>query len=145
MTAWRWMGWFSLVLAIAGVGDWLLAWTPLRLGNPEWEFGTVVASFSGLPLVSLGFAGLRGSALARGVRWQIVTLGWVILLFAVAIAAALVLFILDIPIAVRVPPGPARLGIAKAIAKALGLGLLFGVAYFVAAIGALRAGYRRPR
>jgi hypothetical protein len=137
-TAWRWVGWFSLVLALAGIGDWILAWIPLRFGSPEWEFGTIAASFSGLPLVTIGFAGLLGSAVARGIRWQVITVSTVALIFSLMIAAALIIFLLDVPIAVRAVAGPARLGIAKAIAKTGMLGVLFFVTFFVAAIGALR-------
>lgn len=141
--AWRWIGWFALVLTVAGVADWVLAWIPLRLGSPEWEFGTVTASFGGLPLVTMGFAGLLGSAFARGKRWQIIATGWIVLFFALLIVGALLLFILDVPIALRVVQGPARLGILKATAKTVMLGVLFSTAYFIASIGALRYAYPR--
>ena len=136
--AWRWVGWFSLVLAIAGVGDWLLAWFPLRIGNPEWEFGTVAATMSGLPLMAMGFAGLLASATARGTRWQMITMGWVLLVFAVVILAALALFLLDVPLALRAVEGSAKLGIVKASIKTSVLGVLFSVAYVIAGITALR-------
>jgi len=136
--AWRWLGWFSLVLALAGAGDWVLAWIPLRLGNPEWEFGTVVATFSGLPLVTMGFAGLLSSALARGIRWQTRLVAAVILVFALWILAGMIIFALDIPVAVRAVQGVARLGIAKAIVKATMLGVLFFVCYAIAGVRALR-------
>ena len=73
-TAWSWIGWFGLVLAAAGIFDFLLAWYPLGLGSAEWEFGTITASYAGLPLPTMGLAALLGSALARGVRWQILVL-----------------------------------------------------------------------
>lgn len=136
--AWRWVGWFSLVLALAGVGDWALAWFPLRLGNPEWEFGTVAATMAGLPLMAMGFAGLLASATARGVRWQMVTMGWLLLLFALIIVAALALFLLDVPLALRTVEGPARSGIVKAGIKTAMLGALFAGAYVTAGVTALR-------
>lgn len=141
--AWRWVGWFALVLTLAGLGDWILAWIPLRLGAPEWEFGTIVSSFSGLPLVTMGFAGLLGSAVARGVRWQVRLVASVLLLWALVIIAATVIFMLDVPLALGSVEGPARLGIIKAIAKTLMLAALFGTGYLVAAIGALRRAARR--
>ena len=140
-SAWRWVAWLSLVLTLAGVGDWVLAWVPLRLGNPEWEFGTIVASFSGLPLVAIGFAGLLGSAWARGIHWQVRTVGWVVLVWAVMIAGALVVFFLDVPLALAAAQGPIRLGIVKATVKTVALGVLFSVAFVVIGVAALR----RPR
>jgi len=136
--AWRWVGWFSLVLALAGVGDWVLAWIPMRIGNPEWEFGTVAATMSGLPLMAMGFAGLLASATARGERWQVIVMGWVLLLFALVILAALALFLLDVPLALQAVEGPAYVGIVKASIKTSLLGGLFSVAYLIAGITALR-------
>jgi hypothetical protein len=50
----------------------------------------------------------------------------------------LVLFLTDAPVAVRVTQGVAQFGIKKVIAKTSLLGLLFGVAYLVAGVVALR-------
>ena len=140
-SAWRWLGWFALSLAIVGIADWLLAWFPLALGNPEWEFGTVVSTFSGLPLITMGFAGLVASAMARGIRWQLVAVGSLMLLWAVLVIGALVIFLLDIPVALRAVQGPARLGILKAIVKTALLGVVFTTVYVIGGIAALR---RKP-
>lgn len=142
--AWRWIGWFSLLLALAGIADWVLAWIPMRFGTPEWEFGTIVSSMSGLPLLTMGFAGLLGSAVARGVRWQVRLMSMIVILFALLILAALVIFALDVPIALRTVQGPAHLGILKATAKTVALGVIFSVGYLVAGIGALRFSRGRP-
>ena len=136
--AWKWLGWFSLVLALAGLGDWLLAWFPMRLGTPEWEFGTIVSTFSGLPLITMGFAGMLASAAARGIRWQMVTVAVIVLLFATWLLAAFVVFLLDVPIALGAVRGVARLGIIKAIAKTSMLAVLFSTVYLVAGVSALR-------
>jgi hypothetical protein len=136
--AWRWIGWFSLVLALAGAGDWVLAWIPLRFGTAEWEFGTIVSTFAGLPLVTMGFAGLLGSAVARGVRWQLITLGVIVLAWGAMVVGALIIFFLDVPIALQAVQGPAHLGIIKATAKTVMLGLLFSSVYFVTGVAALR-------
>jgi hypothetical protein len=140
--AWRWLGWFSLVLALAGLGDWVLAWIPMRLGSPEWEFGTIASTFAGLPLITMGFAGLLGSAIARGVRWQIIIVSIVVLLFATWILAGSILFLLDIPLALRTVQGIARMGLMKAIAKTALLGSLFLVLYSVGGIAGLRVARR---
>jgi hypothetical protein len=136
--AWRWIGWFALLLTVTAIGDWTLAWLPFRFGSPEWEFGTIAATFSGLPLLTMGFAGLLGSAISRGIRWQVIVTSWLMILFALMILSALVIFLLDVPIALRAVSGPARLGIFKAIAKTGLIGLLFPTGFLVAAVGALR-------
>lgn len=143
--AWGWLAWFSLILAIAGLGDLILAWVPLRLGSPEWEFGTVVSTFAGLPLVSMGFAGLLASAVARGIRWQIITVGAVLCLFAVLILLAFVIFLLDVPLALQAGAGVARIGLYKAVAKTALLGTVFFIGYAVAGVGSLRYSLRAAR
>jgi hypothetical protein len=136
--AWKWVGWFGLVLATVGLTDFALTWLPMELGRAEWEFGTIAASFSGLPLVTMGFAGLLGSALARGVRWQLVAMTVVLLGMALFLVGALVVFVLVVPVALGVVEGAARTGILKAIARTLVLGVVFVAAYVAAGIGSLR-------
>jgi hypothetical protein len=136
--AWRWIGWLGLVLAIAGIGDWILAWIPTRFGNVEWEFATIVSTTAGLPLVTMGIAGLAGSAAARGIRWQLRVTGAVALILAVVLLVVLALFMLDVPVALKMVQGPVHLGVLKATTKTIGLGLLFFAVYGYVGIGALR-------
>jgi tellurite resistance protein TehA-like permease len=128
---WKWLGWFGLLLVAVGLGDFFLAWYPTAFGTPEWEFGTVVASFSGLPLVTMGFAGLLGSAVARGVRWQALAIAWVLVVFGVLLLLAYLMFLLDVPLALRAGGDQAavQLGIKKAIAKTSLIALVFAGAY----------------
>jgi len=143
--AWRWMGWLSLALALAGIGDWILAWFPLHFGSAEWEFGTVVSTFAGLPLITVGLAGLLGSAAARGVRWQVVFAGIALLLLALWILAASVIFLLDVPVALGAVQGVARIGILKAIAKTGLMAALFFTTYLAIGVAALRFASRLKR
>jgi hypothetical protein len=135
--AWSWIGWFSLVLALAGLTDWVLAWIPFRLGSTEWEFATIVSTFAGLPLVTMGFAGLVGSAIARGIRWQLIVTGLVVVAWGIFIVGALLVFVLDVPIALKAVRGPAHLGVVKATIKTIVLGTLFSIVYFGVGIEAL--------
>ncbi len=140
--AWRWIGWFGLVLAATGLGDFLLTWIPADFGSPEWEFGTIAASFSGLPLVTMGFAAMLGSALARGVRWQLMGMGLLLGGLALVLVGALVVFLLVVPVALAAVEGPARVGIVKAIVRTLFLGVVLSAGYAAAGIGALRSARR---
>jgi len=135
---WKWIGWFGLLLAAVGLGDFFLTWFPLHFGAPEWEFGTVASSFSGLPLVTMGFAALLGSGVARGKVWLVWVMSAALLVFALLILALYLVFMLDVPIALRAVQGLAALGIKKAIVKTSLLGLGFSAGYFAAAIAAWR-------
>jgi hypothetical protein len=136
--AWRWISWFSLALLVAGLGDTILALVPLRFGNIEWEFGTIAATFAGLPLVTMGFAGALAAAIARGRRLAVLLLAWLVLLWGALVLAGLVLFLTDVPAALRAVGGDAQLGIRKAAAKTGMLGIVFATVYFATGIGSLR-------
>ena len=140
--AWAWLGWFGGVITLVAAGDLALAWYPFRVGVPEWEFGTIAASFAGLPLLTMGMAGLLGSMLARGRRLGTIVVSVLMLLLGVAVLAALVIFALDIPIALRVVTPEVAVGIKKAIAKTVMLGVVFSMGYVVAAVAALRHAMR---
>jgi len=116
-SAWQYVAWFGLLLAVAGFGDLVIVWVPFMFGSPEWEFGTVVATFAGLPLGTMGLAAMLGSALARGVRWQVRLLGWVLLAVGVGLAAAYTVFLTVLPIAIQGAPEGSSIGVAKVVAK----------------------------
>jgi hypothetical protein len=143
--AWRWVGWFSLALTVAALSDWALAWVPLRFGVLEWEFGTIVATFSGLPLVAIGFGGLLASAVARADRAQIICVSAAVLLLALAMIGALVIFLLDVPVALQSSQGVAHLGIMKAIAKTLIMGIVFIAVFAAIGIAGLRYSFAEER
>ncbi len=134
---WRAVGWFGLLLAGIGLGDIALAWIPTSFGTPEWEFGTVAASMAGLPLVTMGLAALVGSGFAQGSRWMLRMSGAFLVLMALAVGAAFLLFLLDVPLALKSAPPEALLAIKKAIAKTGMLAVGFSGAYVVGGIAAL--------
>ncbi|HKV70945.1 MAG TPA: hypothetical protein VJN62_06820 [Gemmatimonadales bacterium] len=140
--AWQALAWLGGLLAVVGLGDFVLAFVPWGSG-PEWEFGTVASVFAGLPLPTLGLAAILGAAYARGRRRTVIGMGVVLLLLAVAVGWMLVTFLTDIPIALKSgAQAEVMLGLKKAMVKTALLGALFGLAYLVAGIKALRGGLR---
>ncbi|MHC4822336.1 MAG: hypothetical protein ACYTDX_11560 [Planctomycetota bacterium] len=126
------VGWIGFLLVLLSAADILVTWLPLELGNPEWEFGTVTASFNGLTSLVLGFAlllfGLRGAGRRGLLRATSVALavGGLLVLGAVA------LYGLSLPLALgSVPDGPVRVGLLKAVAKTALQGVAFPVAFLV--------------
>lgn len=133
------VGCIGVVLALAALVDYVLALVPMRFGVAEWEIGTISQIFFGLPLVSLGLAAIWISGAGAGRRWVLLGVGTVFFAAAVVLAMMLLLFALDIPLALRATSETAaRLGLKKLIAKTVILGLLFGVSYVVAGLMALR-------
>ena len=139
----------GLVFACVGLLDLALAWYPVQFGNPQWEFGTVSRTYDTLPITALGLTLVLGSGVARGARWWVRIVGTVLLVMGLVVAAGLVLYALNIPLALTSVAGDslASLGIKRAIAKALGQGVLYAVVFVVLGISALRhsvAGRARP-
>lgn len=121
-----------------------MAWIPPAFGSWPWEFGTVAGTFAGLPLTSIGLAALLASAIAMEKRRQLRILGVGLLLLGVVIVGLLVLFALDIPLALRASQGPGAIGVKKAIVKTVMLGLGFSTLYCSGGWAALRQ-LRRDR
>lgn len=142
---WRWLAWFGLVLALMGLRDFVLPWYPLAFGRPKWEFGTVAATFSGLPLILLGFAGLVAAARALSRRWLILTMGTVLLTFGLVLLAAYGLFLLDIPVTLRTASPVAHFGVAKTIAKTSLVAIASVVACFLGARASVRGTRKKVR
>lgn len=143
--AWRWLGWLGLVLAVAGLTDLALLWVPLRLGSPEWEFATVVSTASAMPLVSIGFAAMLASAASTGRRWLLWVIGSVVAVGALVLVSVLVLFLTDVPMALRGTSGDAHLGIVKATVKTVVLAGLFSSAYAIGAVWSIRLAMGKAR
>jgi len=118
---------------VLGLGDIALAWVPLAFSSWQWEFGTIASTTAGLPLASIGIACLMACALVQGPRWLLAILSTTLLLLGLATSACLILFLTDVPLAIRAAQGPAALGVKKAIVKTSMLGVGFVVLYLLAA------------
>ena len=141
---WNALGWFGLLLAVIGAVDIVLYFYPPAFASPEWEFATVAAAVSSLPLPTVGLAALVAWLLARGSRGQKVIGAVVLLLAAAAVVAGYGLFLLNLPMALGAAAGPQGPAIQRAIIRTSVMGVGFGLAYVVSAIVLLRHLSRRP-
>jgi hypothetical protein len=140
---WSLLGWAGLVFLVIGLLDQALGWFPLHFGNPEWEFGTVTRTLDTLPIAVLGLAMTLASAAQRRVPWTARAAAALCWLLAAVLLAGLVVFLLDVPVALKSVTQPAvRSGLERAIVKALVQGVLYPTV--LAAIGwqGLRAARR---
>jgi hypothetical protein len=145
-TAWRLLGWFGLLLAVVGFMDVALQWYPTSFKSPEWEFGTVTASFATLPLLSIGLMSMLASYLARAERGGVVAMAIVFSILLVLIVGALLLFLSDVPLALKASAQSAPqvvLTMEKSIVRTSVMAIGFGTAYFVAVVVSFRYLFRR--
>ena len=132
---WQLLGWLGWTFLIVGTLDVALAWYPFNLGNPDWEFGTISSTLDSLPVPTLGLGLLLGSSVARG--WKTGTRVFAVLLIVAAllILAAGVIYLLNIPLAFKTVQEPLlRTGLKKAVTKSIGQGVLYPLAFVITAV-----------
>ncbi|HEX3157116.1 MAG TPA: hypothetical protein VHQ45_01240 [Gemmatimonadaceae bacterium] len=109
----------GLTFLVVGLTDLALAWYPLVLGNPEWEFGTVSATINGLPVPTLGLALLGVAAAQSERRWHARLVGVLANLFLLALLGCAMLYALTVPVALQSVQEPmVRVGLVKGMVKA---------------------------
>lgn len=136
--AWRPAGWFGLLFVIIGFSDMALVWYPLRPGNPSWEFGAVDLTFSSLPILAIGLGACLVAALARGRARLAGFFAVVSILLGLLCIMAYLLFLSDVPLALRNSPPEVLTGVKKAIYRTSLFGVAFTSAFLGAGIAVLR-------
>lgn len=131
----------GILLAIAGWVDVGLFYYPPRFGEAEWEFGIIAQTFDAMPLPTLGLV-----LLALGIRARGGSIGWsramavVLAVVGLLCLAALVLFALDMPLALKAMqraaaqarnPQAALIssGLKRGMAKAIVFAVCYSLAY----------------
>lgn len=114
---WAILGWVGLAFLVVGGADFALTWYPMDFGNREWEFGTVTASFNGLPILVLGLGLLLTSSLQSGRRWWSLLAALGAFVLALWIVVGVVLWATNVPLALSSVPPDVMIGMKKSIAK----------------------------
>ena len=127
----------GITLAAVGLGDLALFFWPLRIGDAQWEFGTVAHMIDALPLPTmsmllLGLAALGARGRGRSPRF----LAFVIAVAVCALAILLAFFLLDIPVAFHALVGaPERPtldpSVHSALMRVVAKTITFGAAYVI--------------
>lgn len=99
--AWSALGVVAVVFLIIGLVDLLLAWTPPRLGDADWEFATASAMFNNLPVPVIGLGLTLLSATARNATTGVRTVALLASVLALWTLVAAVLFGLTLPLALN--------------------------------------------
>ena len=136
--AWRLFGWFGAGLVVVSFADIGLAGYPVRLGDPDWEFGVIHQVSAILPLPTLGLAAVLASAFAQGKRGIVRGVAVLLVVLALTILAMDVVFLTVVPLAVKSVPATILPGVEKAIARTAVAGIVFPAMYLVAAAAAWR-------
>lgn len=132
-TAWG-MGFaLGITLMLMGLIDLGLLFYPPHWASLDWEFGTIGATIEGLPLLTVGLGLMAMSSVARGRTGWMRLLSIILLLLALFVIGILVIFALDIPVALRAVQPAGRETLNKSIVKTALMGSLYVVMY--AALG----------
>jgi hypothetical protein len=136
---WRALAWFGAVLTFVGLADVILVFYPARMGDPSWEFGVIDAAVSTMPLLVVGVAAMLGGALGRQSVRQVRVVAVFAVLLAIAILAGYLVYLTNVPMALRVAPDEVKAGIYKSIARTTVMSTAFGIGFLAAAIAAFRS------
>jgi hypothetical protein len=136
--AWVMLSWFGIAAALIGAFDILLAWYPVRSGNPAWEFGIINLTVWSLPFLTTGLVLILAAGFALESRWRVRTAAIAFIILAIVILGLMLLYGLSIPIALQGAPAPVVQNVKKSILKTVVLGLTFPTLYIVLAVAALR-------
>lgn len=142
---WRLLLIVGAVFVLIGGLDLALAWFPIGLGNPEWEFGTISATLNGLPLPTIGMMLLLAALLAEG-RARAARVGAGALgLLALLLVVLAFLYLTVVPIALGAAPNPyVAAGLRKAVVKGTALLVIYPLLYLSLAVVAWKQSARRP-
>ena len=140
--AWRLLGWLAVVFVVVGLIDILVAWTPLRIGTPEWEFGTITGTLNNLPVPAMGLVLLLASATALERRGQVVLALGVAVLLLLLLTLMAVLYGLTAPLAWKA--GAAAVG-RTAVGGSMLKSLAALIAYFILCVTCITFAVRSLR
>ena len=133
------LGLAGVALTVAGLLDLLLAWYPIGIGNPEWEFGTISGTLNSLPLLTIGLVLTLASAHESGHVWAVRVVAAVFAVLGLFIIGSGILYAMDVPLALKAVANPlARSGLVKAIIKASGLIVVYTVVFSWIAVASWR-------
>lgn len=140
LTSWRILGWLGLGFLIMSLIDVALGWYPMRFGTPEWEFGTISATMVGLSIPCLSLYLILGSAIALERTTVAKVAGMVMLVMALILAALIILYLTNVPLALRATATNdlANFGMKKTILKSLTLFTGYEVLFVLGALKGLR-------
>jgi len=116
------------ISVVAGV-DLAMAWFPAQFGNAEWEFGIVTRTFDSLALGTTGFGLLVLVALVRRLRLGLAVVGVLAVLGSIALAICLVLYGLNVPVALGAVPEAAGTVLRRAMVRTGTFGVIYLVLY----------------
>lgn len=137
--AWRLVSWVGLALGAVAYGDMFLGLWPLRIGDPQWEFGTVSRLMDSLPLVTMSTLLFFAGSVATGSRVLIRLVGIWSVVFAVVLLVGMALYALTLPLALGSVVDPvAKSGLKRAIAKTLLQGAVYPATFLALGVYGIR-------
>jgi hypothetical protein len=144
--AWKYLRMAGIVAVVVGMTDLLLAWMPLRVGTPEWEFGIATATMENLPLTMVGLTLILAAGLALDSRISVMTVAVVMLFLLVVVIVFTLLFALNVPLALKaVTSEPARTTLQKGMIKTGVQAMAYATFFGIVGVGVFRRGLRGKR
>ncbi len=137
--AWRLLGTTGAAFAVVSLTDLALVWVPPHFGDGAWVLDTVGAVFAGMPLLALGLALMLVSAVVLNRPLLLRLLGWVLIVLATVVLAALGWYLRSLAAA-----GPdVRTAQGKDVIRVVCQGLAYALAFVLLGMRGVRPGPNR--
>ncbi len=114
---WQLLRWIGAVFFVLGLVNLGIIVSPLQIGNPDWEFGTVNAFLDALPLSGLGLGLVLSSGRALGNRWLSRFAAVTFIVLALVVWGSAALYATNVPLAFKSIKDPAILTVIKKAAS----------------------------
>lgn len=111
------LGWMGLAFLVVGGMDFLLVWYPPSFASREWQFAVVTRSFSSLPVPTMGLGLLIFASVKADRRWWAFLGAAASAVVALAVVVGVVLWGVNIPLALTQVPDQVATGMYRSIAR----------------------------
>lgn len=140
VAAWRVLMSLAFVFLALSLIDAVLAWYPLYMGSPEWEFGTISGTFSAMAMPALSLYLLLAAAIVLDRPILARALGIVMAILAIGLVVLVVVWTTNVPIALRATASNESIhfGVKKTVIKSLTLFAGYELLFIIGAIKAFR-------
>jgi len=115
----------GLTVLVVGALDVGLLFFPPQWASLDWEFGTIAGVMQGLPLATVGLGLMAAGATARAWTRTQWILSVVALLVSVLCVVLVVMFMLDVPLALRAVQPVLKPGVKKTAIKTISMGMTY--------------------
>jgi len=128
----------GLALTLVGWLNVAFVWYPPRWANVDWEFGSIRATFEGLPLSTIGLMAMTAAVAVRGRRVSLRLMAALLVFLALVWTVFGAIFMLDVPVVFRAVNPDVRPALKQVVAQTSLMAATYVALYLITGVWAFR-------